>query len=183
MRFWNEKHVFGSGTTIEAGQFFVLAEEDVPAEVADDYGSLSLGNASSGVDGIRLTDCPGEVQDIVFYAKEGYEPDTEEDEVDISTGIVRLSESGTSFGRYPDGEDSDLSTIDFQTDMDPSPGFPNISGVDIGIDTGDSTVDPPKEAGCNKQNQPTTPDDPSSKCQHFPVDQSLFGLRSQEVEK
>ena len=56
---WNEKHVFGSGTTIEPGQFFVLAEEDVPAEVADDYGSLSLGNASSGVDGIRLKDCRG----------------------------------------------------------------------------------------------------------------------------
>ena len=72
---WNEKHVFGSGTTIEPGQYFVLAEEDVPSEVADVYGSLSLGNASSGVDGIRLIDCPGDVQDAVFYAKEGYEPD------------------------------------------------------------------------------------------------------------
>ena len=94
---WNEKHVFGSGTTIEPGQFFVLAEEDVPAEVADDYGSLSLGNASSGVDGIRLKDCPRDVQDLVFYAKEGYEPDSDEDEVDVSSGICTFIGIGNIF--------------------------------------------------------------------------------------
>ena len=172
---WNEKHVFGSGTTIEPGQFFILAEEDVPAEVADDYGSLSLGNASSGVDGIRLKDCPGDVQDLVFYAKEGYEPDSDEDEVDVSSGIVRLSESGTSFGRYPDGADSDTSSADFQTDMVPSPGMPNNGGVDIGTDTGDDNITP-KETGCSKQNQPPAPDDPSSKCQNIPVEESLFAM-------
>ena len=173
---WNEKHVFGSGTTIEPGQHFVLAEEDVPSEVADVYGSLSLGNASSGVDGIRLIDCPGDVQDAVFYAKEGYEPDSEEDDVDVSEGIVRLPESGTSLGRYPDGKDSDLSTSDFQTDMTPTPGLPNTGGTDISTDTGDNTDNSDlKEGGCNKNNQPTDPTDPS-KCQSIPIEQSLFGI-------
>ena len=134
-----------------------------------------MGNASSGVDGIRLMDCPGEVQDVVFYAKEGYELDSDEDEVDVSSGVVRLSESGTSFGRYPDGSDSDINTSDFQTDMTPTPGMSNNVGVDIGTDTGDVDTTS-KEGGCSKQNQPPETDDPSSKCQKVPLEKSLFTL-------
>ena len=90
------------------------------------------------VENVNLADVDeNNVDEVLFYAKEDYEPDPDEDEVDVSSGIVRLSESGTSFGRYPDGYDSDTSTADFQTDMDPSPGMPNNGSVDIGTDTGD----------------------------------------------
>ena len=111
-----------------------------------------------------------------FMPKKGMNPIHEEDEVDVSEGIVRLPESGTSLGRYPDGKDSDLSTSDFQTDMTPTPGLPNAGGTDISTDTGEDTDNLNlKEGGCNKNNQPTDPTDPS-KCQSIPIEQSLFGI-------
>ena len=112
---------------------------------------------------------------MVFYAKEGYEPDSEEDEVDVGSGIVRLSESGTSFGRYPDGADSDTSSSDFQTDMDPSHKCQTMVVSMLEKILGKLKL-LPKESGCNKQNQPPAPDDPSSKCQKIPVEQSLFAM-------
>ena len=65
---------------IEANSFFLIGEEFVPSEIADliTDGTLSLGNASTGLDGVRLKDCPSNVEDTLLYGKEGAVPSEEE---------------------------------------------------------------------------------------------------------
>ena len=88
-------------------------------------GTLSLGNASSGYDGVRLIDCPGQIQDSLLYAKDDAvsasdEEITEGDNGD--TSAASLPESGLSLGRIPDGSDSDVNSVDFQSNLEPTPG-------------------------------------------------------------
>ncbi len=162
---WSEKYAFPTGTILEPGEFFLLAEEDVPSEVADDYTTLSLGNASTGFDGIRLLDCPGEIQDVLFYGKEGAVPSEDEDFLEDQLGgssFIRFPDSGKSIGRYPDGVDSDNIASDFQTDMEPSPGRSNSEGVSLIEDTGELGIEPPGK-GCGQSDAPESTD-PTSKC-------------------
>ena len=53
---WNSKATIPAGTSLEPGAFYLIGESDVPSEFADLTldSNLSLGNASTGVDGVRL---------------------------------------------------------------------------------------------------------------------------------
>jgi len=160
---WSDKFVFPPETTIEAGEFFILGEVNVPSEIADitSTSNISLGNASSGFDGVRLIDCPGMVQDTLLYGKPGAiaeegEVDFRDDQGAVSAAII--SDSGLSLGRYPDGSDSDDNSVDFQTNMDPTPGLANTPGEIPDDGNGPGTV---PSTGCNKA--PEAGEEPS-KC-------------------
>ena len=185
---WSEKYTFPTGTILNPSEFFLLAEEDVPAEFANGTASLSLGNASTGFDGVRLLDCPGELQDIVLYGKSGAAPSEEEDSVADELGgnsFVLFPDSGQSIGRFPDGSDSNDISADFQTNMEPTPGRENMSDQPVDEDTG--TIDPSKGQGCSKSTSPN-PASPVSKCSYIPIKEStivvvsvfLIGLRRRQ---
>ena len=165
---WSVRYTFPPETAIAPNSFFLVGEEYVPNEVADliSDSNLSLGNASTGLDGVRLIDCPANVEDTILYGKAGAFPSEEEvlflDDAGLESFAI-FPESGKSIGRFPDGEDSDVNDIDFQSNMTPSPNEPNIENTS-GSDTGDNTVDLPSNSGCG--NQPSGSEEPS-KCSYM----------------
>lgn len=127
---------FPAGTEIPPGGFLLIGDSEVPADV---YAGMSLGNASTAPDGVRLVDCRegGDpvVQDTVLYGGAGAEPEDADllDDAGGQTMAVMPSE-GMTVGRMPDGEDSDDNGADFVTELAPTPGAPNAlpSGGDDG---------------------------------------------------
>ena len=86
---------------------------------------MSLEDASSGYDGVRLIDCPGQIQDSLLYAKDGADSTSDEDIFEGDSGdtsAASLPDSGLSLGRVPDGSDSDVNSVDFQSNLEPTPG-------------------------------------------------------------
>ena len=162
---WSTRYTFPPETTIEPGAFFLLGEEDVPSEFADltMTSTLSLGNASTGFDGVRLMDCPGNKVDTIIYGKEGaYASDEEILFVDDAGGesATLFPESGLSIGRFPDGEDTDDNSVDFQSNMEPTPKAANIENTAEEGDTGE--VDIPQK-GCSRE---PSEDGGPSKCSY-----------------
>ena len=162
---WSTRYTFPPETTIEPGTFFLLGEEDVPSEFADltIESTLSLGNASTGFDGVRLMDCPGNKVDTIIYGKEGaYASDEEILFVDDAGGesVTLFPESGLSIGRFPDGEDTDDNSVDFQSNMEPTPKSANIENTIEEGDTGE--VDIPQK-GCSRE---PSEDGGPSKCSY-----------------
>ena len=146
---WNSKLFFPPESEIGPGEIWLIGESEVPAEFRDVTieGTLSLGNASSGYDGVRLIDCPGVVQDSLLYAKDGASSASDEDISEGDSGDVSaalLPESGLSLGRVPDGADTDMNSVDFQTNLSPTPGEPN-SGSESSEPS--SEIEPPTK-GC-----------------------------------
>lgn len=116
---WDENAVLPKGESIAPGEFYVVGGGDV---VNQDYdaGDLDLGNGTDG-DGVRVVDCTGVTLDTVLYG------DELADEISGDRGgtdVVENPGSGSSIGRFPDGEDSDEHTdwIPYET---PTPGGPN----------------------------------------------------------
>ena len=146
----------------------------MPAEFRDVTveGTLSLGNASSGYDGVRLIDCPGQIQDSLLYAKDGADSASDEDIFEGDSGdtsAASLPDSGLSLGRVPDGSDSDVNSVDFQSNLEPTPGEANGGGSSA--EPG-SEPEPPTK-GCGG-------DDESGKCSAISAQQQLwiFGFAS-----
>lgn len=167
---WSTRFVFPPETIIEPGAYLVIADENVPAEGADLYtgSSLSLGNASTGLDGVRLIDCPGNIADTVLYGDpDAYAVDDEEPWEDDAGGqsYAYFPDSDRSVGRIPDGVDTDDNAADFQSNLPPTPGAANLfSG-----DTGDGGGPGYGGAGGCGNDAPTAPDDPSTqKCSAAP---------------
>ena len=59
---------YSAGTSLEPGDFYLIGESDVPSEFADLTldSNLSFSNASTGVDGIRLINCLGAIEDTLL---------------------------------------------------------------------------------------------------------------------
>ncbi|MFT5682119.1 MAG: hypothetical protein ACI8RZ_003037 [Myxococcota bacterium] len=155
---WGEKYTFPPGSSIEPGAFIVIGDEGVPAEGRDYTAEkdLSLGNASTGLDGIRLVDCPGDIQDTILYGKEdavaeigdtGSEDYWEIDDLGAQTFALFPTDDDLTIGRFPDGEDSDDNSVDFCKDMSPTPGGANADCTS-GSTGGGTTTGPTK--GCSK---------------------------------
>ena len=162
---WATKFTFPPESTIEPGQFLLIAEDLVPSEVVDFYTetNLSLGNASSGLDGVRLVDCPGTVADTLLYGKSGGDTDPDEeawatDDLGGTSYALFPDDDNTSIGRYPDGEDTDDSSVDFASGVVATPGLPN-SAPDGGGGGGDGGE--PSGKGCSKSAEDT---EGSGKC-------------------
>ncbi len=115
------------GTKLGAGKYLVIG--GITGADLNDSGQISLGNAGTGPDGLRLLDCTGTVQDTVLYGKSG------EVAVDLLLDdagdqlMAVMPGSDLSAGRVPSGADTDDCSTDFQTDMTPSPGRANGSGT------------------------------------------------------
>jgi hypothetical protein len=122
---WSTVYSFPGGVDIAPGEYVLVGGAEVPdAWIAS---SLSLGNASTAPDGVRLVDCTAEatLQDTVLWGDWGDEAeDPIFDDLDAQT-MGLMPEDGQSLGRYPDGADSDDSSEDFLTNMTPTPGRAN----------------------------------------------------------
>jgi len=130
---YSTRFIFPAETSIEPGAFFLIGEEFVPSEIADINidSSLSLGNASTGFDGVRIKDCPGNIVDTILYAKVAALPSEDEIEfLDDAGGetVAIFPNSGQSIGRYPDGVDTDNNFADLSSNMQPTPKAANIPG-------------------------------------------------------
>ena len=162
---WSSRVSLPAETTLEPGEFYLIGEEDVPAEFADLTmdSSLSLGNASTGVDGVRLINCLGAIEDTLLYGDLMAVPDVDEGLIDDQGGesFAIFPDSGLTVGRTPDGVDTDANTTDFSTNLTPTPGMPNAVPGAEDTDT-DTDPDIPTK-GCNR-----SPDDEGepSKCSH-----------------
>ena len=110
---------------MEPGAFYLIGESDVPSEFADLTldSNLSLGNASTGVDGIRLINCLGAIEDTLLYGDLMAIPDEGEGLLDDQGGetFAIFPDSGLTVGRTPDGVDTDFNTSDFSTNLTPTP--------------------------------------------------------------
>jgi hypothetical protein len=151
---WSVAYSFPGGVDIAPGEYLLVGGEEVPdAWLAS---SLSLGNASTAPDGLRLLDCSDDatVQDTVLW---GDWEDEAEDPLydDLSEQTMgQMPEDGLSLGRYPDGLDSDDNDADFSTNMTPTPGRANEAG---GGDDGGSGGDPDIK-GCGNKEVEESPD-------------------------
>ena len=155
-----------AGTSLEPGAFYLIGESDVPSEFADLTldSNLSLGNASTGVDGVRLINCLGAIEDTLLYGDLMAIPDDGEGLLDDQGGesFAIFPDSGLTVGRTPDGVDTDFNTSDFSTNLTPTPRAPNASPGD-GEDTGPGTDPEIPTKGCGRS--PDAEGEPS-KCSH-----------------
>ena len=162
---WSSRVSLPADTTLEPGQFYLIGEEDVPSEFADltMNSSLSLGNASTGVDGVRLINCLGAIEDTLLYGDLMAIPDVDEGLMDDQGGesFAIFPDSGLTVGRTPDGVDTDANTTDFSTNLTPTPGAANAVPGAEDTDT-DTDPDIPTK-GCNRS--PDGEGEPS-KCSH-----------------
>lgn len=118
-----------AGVAIAAGGFFTIGGADADL-VADD---LSLGNAASAPDGVRLVDCQEVVQDSVLYADPIDEIDDPLLDDAGATTVAALPHESLSVGRAIDGSDTDDNGVDFLEDLPPTPGEPNDIGARNGV--------------------------------------------------
>lgn len=145
---WGEDFTFPGGIDLAPGEFLLIGNTDVP--IADlTASSLGLGNAGSPPDGVRLVDCLGTVQDTVLYGDATATlDDTKLLDDQGNQDMAPMSASGLSIGRYPDGQDSDDSSVDFESTMTPTPGAANQTSIGTG---GGGTDDVLTGKGCAKK--------------------------------
>jgi hypothetical protein len=114
---------FPAGTTIAPGAFLLVGGEAVPD--ADLTASLSLGNAGSSGDAVRLLHCGGGVADTVVYGPDNVDGWID-DSGDAATSLAPAPLGGIAIARRADGIDSDACAADFAL-ATPSPGEPNAA--------------------------------------------------------
>ena len=123
-----------AGVAIAAGAFLTIGGTSADADlVADD---LTLGNAASAPDGVRLVDCREVVQDSVLYGDPLDEIDDSLLDDAGATTVAALPHESLSVGRAIDGWDTDDNGVDFHEDLPPTPGEPNDVGARGGVPIG-----------------------------------------------
>jgi MYXO-CTERM domain-containing protein len=146
---WGDTYTFPSNVNIGPGEFVLVGGSFVETEYQWSTAS-PIGNASSAPDGARLLDCQAEpaVQDTVLWGQTG-DPVEDTELLDDAGGSTfgPLPEEGFTFGRYPDGEDSNDNAVDLVS-MGPTPGSANAEGGSGGGDGGDGGG--PGGKGCGK---------------------------------
>jgi hypothetical protein len=123
---WGNKVTFAAGTTLAAGGYLLVGEALVPD--TDVTAALTLGNATSNSDAVRLLDCENNVADTVVYGtpNEGEGTDNWEDDTGlIATSLAPKPFSGQSLARKVDGLDTNRSGDDFVSNATLTPGAPN----------------------------------------------------------
>ena len=103
--------VFESGVTLAAGDFLLVGEPEV-ADADLTVGSLTLGNAGSNADLVRLVDCTGDIADTLVYG----EPNSDlwvDDSGEVATSMAPTAPESKTIARAVDGLDSDASGDDF----------------------------------------------------------------------
>lgn len=117
------KYTFEAGKVLAPGDRFLLGGTAVVGADAVASG-LSLGNASSNADIVRVVDCLGFPADTLIYG----EPNTDafaDDSGQVATSLAPVPGSGESLQRLEDGYDTDQCGADFAVTAEPTPGAPN----------------------------------------------------------
>jgi hypothetical protein len=135
-RAWAEatSETLPADASVAAGGYFVVGVQGSGVSLDYDAGTMDLGNASTGADGIRLR-CSGSTGDAVLYAKSGKTNTDGLEDNASGDSLAPYHGDGETTGRYPDGVDTDTSAVDFDT-MGPTPGTANAEPR--GEDTGDT---------------------------------------------
>jgi hypothetical protein len=108
-----------AGTTLAAGGYLLIGAGGLTA-------SLSLGNAGSSADGVRLA-CNSNAVDTVVYGTSNTDALTD-DRGTAATSLAPKPASGQSLARLPNGTDTNASATDFSLSTSPTPGAANTSG-------------------------------------------------------
>lgn len=131
---FNDKFAFPSGTTLAPGDFLLVGQANVAGAVLHDD-AITLGNATSNSDGVRLEDCKGTVVDTVVYGT----PNTDalvDDGGTAATSLAPKPGSGQALARVDDGADTNQSAVDFAVAASPTPGAGNHTGTTATCSTG-----------------------------------------------
>ena len=119
---FSTKYTWDESTILNPGDFILIGDELVPN--TDIVLSLSLPNASSNSDALRIVDCRGFAADTVVYGG----PNTDEiidDTNAIATNTAVSPAEGQSAARVQDGYDTNNSRFDFITTSASTPGTTN----------------------------------------------------------
>ncbi|MCO4747699.1 MAG: lamin tail domain-containing protein [Proteobacteria bacterium] len=113
---------FVGGTTIAPGGYLLVGDSMVAN--TDVQVTMTLGNASSSGDAIRLIDNNSTVVDVVIYGDDNSDNFPDEGGA-FPTLTAALGASGTSIARLPDGQDTGDLSADFAVATTPTPGATN----------------------------------------------------------
>jgi hypothetical protein len=123
------------GATVSAGGFLVVGAGSGVSGVDVVDAALSLGNAGSNGDAVRLEDCTGVVADTVVYGANNSD-NFVDDTGAAATSVAPKPASGKSLARVSDGQDTNASGTDFVLVSAPTPGNSNSApGTDCGART------------------------------------------------
>ena len=133
--------VFESGVTLAAGDFLLVGEPEV-ADADLTVSSLTLGNAGSNADLVRLVDCAGDIADTLVYG----EPNSDlwvDDSGEVATSMAPTAPEPKTIARAEDGLDTDASGEDFVVLETPTPGASNTppDPIDSGTPEDSGLVD------------------------------------------
>ena len=106
-----------------------IGEADVSSNgiSADLTASLSLGNGTSSIDGIRLLDCDENVLDTILYGDSStVEEGWTDDQGSNPTSFAPEPSEGQSLGRLPNGRDTNNSASDIVSLSFASPPSPHL---------------------------------------------------------
>jgi len=141
-----------AGTSAFAAQATLQEVTLAPGEFLILDGELSLGNATSSADGVRLVDCVGNPVDTVVYgAPNDGEPPFPDDVLEVAESLAPPPGTGESLQRIEDGLDTDHSGDDFALTRRPTPGEPNA------VLTADQPLMAPGSRGCGGE-RPDAPE-------------------------
>jgi len=128
---------FGAGVRLDPGDFFVIGGEEF--EGADLTADLDMGDAGSNADLVQVLDCAGEPHDTVVYGNENSEGFID-DTLAVASSLAPKPSDGVSLARVRDGEDTDLSGLDFVKSDEATPGASNPYTAPIECEPGDLTI-------------------------------------------
>jgi hypothetical protein len=152
-------YTFAAGQVASPGGRFVVGEAAEAAYPAD----LTL----AGVGAVRVVDCLGFASDTVVMGPSN-EPCWVGDDGTQATGLAPPPETGASSSRFPDGVDTNDSSVDFAL-LDPSPASENGAIAPPPDDTDDTDSPPPPEdtdsdPPTNGEEPPPAGDDGTGNC-------------------
>jgi hypothetical protein len=123
--FWSIRYIFPYSVVLAPGEHWVVgepgvlfADETVPA--------LSLGNALSTGDGIRICNALGQIKDVVIYGPNNTD-NLLDDSGAVATSLGPAPVEGLTIARIPSATDTDLSADDWQVVLNATPGTINLS--------------------------------------------------------
>ncbi|MBX2799397.1 MAG: lamin tail domain-containing protein [Myxococcales bacterium] len=128
-------------SVLAPGELLLVGGEQVAT--ADVVADVSLGNATSSSDGVRIVDCAGVVVDTVIYgAPNDGETPFVDDTGAVATSLAVAPGEASSLQRLSDGWDTDQSGSDFVVAAEPTPGLSNppIEPIVCTPDQGSVTV-------------------------------------------
>ena len=134
---FSTKYTWEESTIMMPGDFILIGDEAVPN--ADIVLSLSLPNASSNSDALRIVDCKGFPADTVVYGSPNSDEIMDDTNV-IATNTAVSPDEGSGLARVQDGYDTNNSRFDFVTTTDLTPGAPNPENEPIVCAPDDGSV-------------------------------------------